>query len=112
MVHGRMVRPLSHGGKVVAIDEKSVAHLPGLLKVVRRADLVGVVCQREEQAIRAAAALKVKWSDWAGLPETKDLYAMIRGLPEYPSGYPRRNPGGVLDRTGDVDADWFACRLG
>ena len=104
MVHGRIVRPPSHGGKVVAVDEKSVAHLPGLLKVVRRADLVGVVCQREEQAIRAAAALKVKWSDWAGLPDMKDLYARIRSLPEYPSGYPQRNPGGVLDRVGDVDA--------
>ena len=104
MVHGRVVRPPSHGAKVVALDEKSVAHMPGLLKVVRRADLVGVVCQREEEAIRAAAALRVKWSDWAGLPDMKDLYPMLRGLAEYPSGYPRRNPGGVLDRAGDVDA--------
>ncbi len=104
MLHGRVVRPPSHGGKVVAIDEKSVARLPGLLKVVRRADLVGVVCQREEQALRAAAALKITWSDWAGLPEMENIYAMLRGLPEYPAGYPQKNPGGVLDRAGDVDA--------
>jgi CO/xanthine dehydrogenase Mo-binding subunit len=103
MVHGRVVRPPSNGGKVLAVDEKSVAHLPGFLKVVRKADLVGVVCQREEQAIRAAAAVRVKWSDWAGLPDMKDLYSMLRGLPEYPSGYPPRYPGGLLDHAGDVD---------
>jgi CO/xanthine dehydrogenase Mo-binding subunit len=103
MVHGRMVRPSSHGGKVIAVDEKSVAHHPGLIKVVRRADLVGVVCRREEQAIRAVADLRVEWSDWAGLPEMKDLYAKLRELPEYPQGYPQRSPGGVLDRAGDVN---------
>jgi nicotinate dehydrogenase subunit B len=104
MVHGRVVRPPSHGARVIAIDEKSVAHLRGLLKIVRKADLVGVVCQREEQAIRAAAALKVTWSEWSGLPDMKDLHSKVRGLPEYPSGYPQKNPGGLLDRAGDVDA--------
>ncbi|HYR83472.1 MAG TPA: molybdopterin cofactor-binding domain-containing protein [Terriglobia bacterium] len=103
MLHGRVVRPPSHGARVLSIDEQSVANIPGLVKVVRVADLVGVVCQREEHAIAAAKALDVKWSDWAELPEMKDLHRTIRGLPEFTSGYPKEAPGGVLAKTGDVE---------
>jgi nicotinate dehydrogenase subunit B len=96
MLHGRVVRPPAHGASVVAIDESSVADLPGLVKVVREHDLVGVVCEREEQAVRAVQALKVTWTEWAGLPDMKDLYATIRQTPEFPSGYadaPERRHG-------------------
>jgi CO/xanthine dehydrogenase Mo-binding subunit len=104
MLHGRVVRPPAHGASVIAIDEASVAHLPGLVKVVRVNDLVGVVCEREEQAIAAAQALKVQWSDWAGLPDMKALHTTIRNLPEFPEGYPKESPGGVLAKGGDVEA--------
>jgi CO/xanthine dehydrogenase Mo-binding subunit len=104
MLHGRVVRPNAHGARVVAIDESSIAHLPGVVKVVRVSDFIGVVCEREEQAIAAAQALKVTWSPWAGLPAMKDLSATIRHLPEYPEGYPKTAPGGVLARKGDTDA--------
>jgi CO/xanthine dehydrogenase Mo-binding subunit len=103
MLHGRVVRPPSHGARVLSIDEQSVAKVPGLVKVVRVADLVGVVCRREEQAIAAAKALDVKWSDWAELPEMKDLHQAIRHLPEFPSGYPKDVPGGVLAKKGDIE---------
>jgi nicotinate dehydrogenase subunit B len=106
MLHGRVVRPPSHGASVVSIDETSVAGMPGLVKIVREHDLVGVVCEREEQAIRVAQALKVTWSEWAGLPEMKDLYATIRQTREFTSGYddaPER-PGGVIANVGDVRA--------
>jgi CO/xanthine dehydrogenase Mo-binding subunit len=104
MLHGRVVRPPAHGASVVSIDESSVVHIPGLVKVVREHDLVGVVCRREEQAIAAAQALKVTWSDWAGLPDMKDLHSALHNLPEYTQGYPKDAPGGVLAKTGDVDA--------
>jgi CO/xanthine dehydrogenase Mo-binding subunit len=104
MLHGRVLRPPAHGASVVAIDEASVAKLPGLMKVVRVKDLVGVVCEREEQAIAAAQALKVQWSDWTGLPDMKALHQAIRNLPEFPSGYPKDAPGGVLAKAGDVEA--------
>jgi len=103
MLHGRVVRPPSHGARVLSINEGSVAKLPGFIKVVRVADLVGVVCQREEQAIAAAKALDITWSDWAELPEMKDLHATIRGLPEFTSGYPKEAPGGLLAQRGDVE---------
>jgi nicotinate dehydrogenase subunit B len=102
MLHGRMVRPPAHGARVMAIDESSVAHLPGFVKVVRQGDLVGVVCTREEQAIRAARALNVRWSAWTGLPEMNDLYALMRTLPEVKDAYPAFAPGGVTSNGGDV----------
>src|SRR5262245_35914457 len=104
MLHGRVVRPPSHGASVIAIDESSVAGMPGLVKVVREHDLVGIICEREEQAIRAAPALKVTWTEWTGLPDMKDLYRIVREAPEFPSGYadwPDR-PGGVIATEGDV----------
>ena len=51
------------GSGLLAVDESSVAGLPGLVKVVVIGDFVGVVCEREEQAIRAARQLKVRWKD-------------------------------------------------
>ncbi len=104
MLHGRVVRPPAHGASVVSIDESSVAHVPGLVKVVRVKDLVGVVCRREEQAIAAAQALKVTWSDWAGLPDMKDLHSTLRNLPEFSQGYPKESPGGLLAKSGDMEA--------
>src|SRR5258706_1415531 len=104
MLHGRVVRPPAHGASVISIDESSVAKIPGLVKVVRVSDLVGVVCRREEQAIAAAQALKVTWSNWAALPDMKDLHSTLRSLPEFTEGYPKESPGGVLAKSGDVEA--------
>ena len=66
MLHGRVVRPPAVGAKVVAIDESSVARLPGV-RVVRIADFVGVVCTDEWAAVRAARELDVRWSESATL---------------------------------------------
>lgn len=104
MLHGRVVRPPSQGANIVAVDESSVAEMAGVVKVVREGNLVGVVCSREEQAVFAVGALQVTWSDWAGLPDQKDLYENLRKIPEYSEGYPKRAPGGLLGKAGDVDA--------
>ena len=103
MLHGRVVRPPAHGASVISIDESSVAHISGLVRVVRVSDLVGVVCRREEQALAAAQALKVTWSNWAALPDMKDLHSTLRNLPEFREGYPKDAPGGVLAKSGDVE---------
>ena len=62
MLHGRAIRPPVAGAKVVAVDEASIAAIPGA-RVVRKDDFVGVVAEREWNAIQAARALKVTWSD-------------------------------------------------
>src|SRR5262249_38327776 len=65
MLHGRAVRPRGQsaygtGAKVVAVDENSIRNIPGA-HVLRRGDFIGVVAEREWDAVQAAAQLKVTW---------------------------------------------------
>ncbi|KMO37966.1 aldehyde dehydrogenase [Methylobacterium variabile] len=100
MVHGRVVRPpypgvdTALGGALLAVDEASVAHIPGLVAVVVEGDFVGVVAEREENAAEAARCLGLTWRPWQGLPDLNRPEAALRDNP----ATPRR----LLDR-GDVD---------
>ena len=89
MRHGRVVRP-PHPGRdggdfighcLVAVDETSVAHLPGHVRVVVQGDFVGVVADREEQAIAAMRALRVRWKDIPPGPDLGDLEHALRANP-------------------------------
>ena len=78
MVHGRVVRPPEIGATVEHVDEMSVQHIPGLIKVVVKNNFVGVVAEKQWQAAQAAKDLKVTWKPGAGLPAQKELYDYIR----------------------------------
>ena len=69
MLHGRVVRPPGINATLVSVDGFT-KRIPGLVKVVVQKDFVGVVAEREEQAIRAAKELKVTWNDPGGVPPT------------------------------------------
>lgn len=90
MVHARNVRPPVAGAKVVAIDESSVRDIPGFIRVVHKGNYVAVVCEREEQAVRAARQLAVKWQKPASppFPSSDDLHAYIRKATPTSSGKP------------------------
>lgn len=97
MLHGRVVRPPHAGAKLVAVTP---AHkISGLVKVVTRGDYVAVVCEREEQAIRAARELRVQWSNPEPMfPASYDaLYAGLRRDPPKVSAVEK-------GATGDVEA--------
>jgi nicotinate dehydrogenase subunit B len=81
MLHARLVRPPSAAAKLVAMDESSVKDIPGLIKVVQRGNFIGVVAEREEQAIQAAKQLKVQWQEIAGYPPMQDLFTTLRSQP-------------------------------
>ena len=81
MLHGRPVRPPQLGAKLVRVDESSVKDISGFVKVVVKGNFVGVVCEREEQAIRAARDLKVTWDGPQTLPPMSELYATLRKIP-------------------------------
>ncbi|MCL4561397.1 MAG: molybdopterin-dependent oxidoreductase, partial [Chloroflexi bacterium] len=81
MLHGRVVRPPSPGARLISLDESSVKDVPGLIKVVRKGSFVGVVAEREEQAVLAAERLKVDWQEAASLPGMDDLYTYLRSQP-------------------------------
>jgi nicotinate dehydrogenase subunit B len=80
MVHARNVKPPVAGAKLISIDESSVRSLPGFVKVVSKGNYVAVVCEREEQAIKAAKQLKVNWEKpaTAPFPSSEDLFKYMR----------------------------------
>jgi nicotinate dehydrogenase subunit B len=61
MVHGRVIRPPVAGATPVSVDESSLKGIPGV-QVVRDKDFIGVVADNEWNAVKAAQALKVEWS--------------------------------------------------
>src|SRR4029077_13366314 len=81
MVHGRVVRPPEIGATVANVDEKSVQHVPGLIKVVVRNNFIGVVAEKQWQAAQAAKDLKVTWKPGPGLPAQQDFYEYMRKQP-------------------------------
>lgn len=115
MLHGRVVRPARPApaattpgalatvpkgtlanASLASVDRASVEKLPGNVRVVSRADFVAVVADREEQAIAAAQALRVEWTDRALLPDQATLYDTIKGL--------KKENVRTIQRDGDVDA--------
>jgi len=80
MVHGRVVRPPRVGATLESLDGQSATRLPGVIRVVRKGTFVGVVAEREEQAVRAAKALNVRWNASPVLPDAADLYTRFKSL--------------------------------
>jgi nicotinate dehydrogenase subunit B len=92
MLHGRVVRPPYAGvdagpfvgTSLIAVDETSVRDIPGMVAVVTLGDFVGVVAEREENAIKAAAQLKVSWKPVPTLPDLGDVETALRANPSTP----------------------------
>ncbi len=81
MLHGRVVRPPSEQAKFISVNEDSVRNVPGLVRIFHRGNYVGVIAEREEQAILAAQLLSVQWDEKPTLPRIADLYKHLRALP-------------------------------
>jgi nicotinate dehydrogenase subunit B len=78
MVHGRMIRPAVAGAVPVKVDEASIKDIPGA-KVVWDKGFLGVVADKEWDAIQAAQNLKVEWSQVEPpFPDQASLYDHIR----------------------------------
>jgi CO/xanthine dehydrogenase Mo-binding subunit len=56
MLHGRMIRPPVAGAVPVAVDDGSVNDIPGI-RVVRDKGFIGIVAEREWDAVQAAERL-------------------------------------------------------
>jgi nicotinate dehydrogenase subunit B len=83
MLHGRVVRPPRYGAKLENLDETAAKAIPGVVAVVRDGSFVGVVAEREEQAIKARAALSAaaRWSGGTDLPDMDKTYEHLLSLP-------------------------------
>ena len=81
MAHGRVIRPAVAGAVPVKVDESSIREIPGV-KIVWQKDFLGLIAEREWDAIKAADKLKVEWSKASpGFPETAAIYDHIRKAP-------------------------------
>ncbi len=97
MLHGRVVRPRGQraygaGAKVLSVDETSIRDVPGA-RIVRRGDFLGVIAEREWDAVRAARQLKVTWAPTSALPGNDALYERMRSA---------STPEEVVLQRGDV----------
>ncbi|MFL5290149.1 MAG: molybdopterin cofactor-binding domain-containing protein [Myxococcales bacterium] len=84
MVFGRVVRPPSPRARLLALDDKAVRSLPGVVVVVRDGSVLAVAAEREEQAIAAAKALRklAKWQETPTLPPTgRALFEHLKKQP-------------------------------
>ncbi len=103
MLHGRVVRPPYAGvdagpfvgTSLITVDESSVRDIPGLVAVVRIGDFVGVVAEREENAVKAAERLAITWKPVPQLPDLEHLEQALRANPV--------TPRTLIDK-GDVEA--------
>ena len=101
MVHGRMIRPAVAGSVPVKVDEASVKDIPGA-KVVWDKGFLGVVADKEWDAIQAADKLEVEWSQaQPPFPEQASLYDHIR------KAEPRKRQ--VEKENGNVDEAFKAA---
>jgi len=83
MLHARVLRPPSLGAHLEALDESLAARLPGVVRIVRRGDFVGVCCEREYQAVRALAALRAasRWIEDEGFQLDQNWTRSLPSLP-------------------------------
>lgn len=78
MLHGRVVRPPALGAKLESVDEASIKDIPGIVKVVREGNFLGIVAEKEWSAVRAAREIKATWSKSETLPDQKKLWEHVR----------------------------------
>ena len=98
MLHARVVRPPGPGMQLAQINGDEVEAMPGVVGIVRNGSFLGVVCEHEEQAIRAARRLArtSKWTGGGKLPgadprylletRTEDEVVREQGTPPVDSG--------------------------
>ena len=76
MLHGRVVRPPTMDSTLLSLDEKPVA---GLASVIVQGNFIGVVAEKEWQAIKAQGLLKPKWKINPLPPQSQMFNAMATG---------------------------------
>ena len=84
MLHGRVLRPPSRGAVLLlGRRHRGARQVPGVVAVVRDGSFLGVVAEREENALRALAALRAGsvWQEQDSLPDERELREFLVGAP-------------------------------
>jgi nicotinate dehydrogenase subunit B len=102
MLHGRVLRPPTPRMHLTAVDCAAAEGLPGVAKVWRSGDFVGVCCEREYQAVKALEALRARarWTEDEGPPagrDWRDWLVTLRSIDsQSEAGEPRALPDGAI----------------
>jgi len=80
MVHARVVRPPNHQARLIDVDEAPVRAMTGVIEVILDGSFLAVAALREEQAVAAAARLKVlaNWDESARLDTSVDIFEQLK----------------------------------
>ena len=77
MVYGSILRPTKIGAKFKSADTSRAESMPGVIKVVKEDDFVGVVAESQHEAETAKLTIRAEWEterDWS----TEDIEAYIK----------------------------------
>jgi nicotinate dehydrogenase subunit B len=83
MLHGRVVRPSRYAATLTSFDQSRVAAMPGVVAIVRDGNFLGLVAEREEQAIAAREVLiaSARWTGGRELPDPASVHEHLLSLP-------------------------------
>jgi nicotinate dehydrogenase subunit B len=82
MLHGRVMRPPSYGARLDSLDTSAVERLPGVVKIWRSGDFVGVCCEREYEAVKALEAIRAgaRWIESEVSADTRSWRELLPTL--------------------------------
>ena len=87
MVHARVVRPPGYTSQLISLDDTGLkSEVSGIIKTVRKGSFVGVITEREYQAVKAEQYLKDHsiWTAPIPFPKSENLYAHIKLIASSP----------------------------
>lgn len=112
MLHGAVVRSSSIGAKFVDADTSEAEKMPGVVKIVKEDDFVGVIANSRMEAENAKNAIEVTWEtekNW----QSEDIEAMIKVGQGDPVVIQKEgSPDGLLEEEQGVITAEFKSPIG
>jgi nicotinate dehydrogenase subunit B len=83
LLYGYVVRPPAYTARLLSLDTAPIERMPGVVKVVRNGSFLGVVAQRQAQALAASQAMSsaAKWDVPKALPTTAGVESWLLKAP-------------------------------
>lgn len=82
MLHARILRPPAHGARLKSVDASAAEAMPGV-RVVREGDLLAVLHERPDLAVRAMAGIKAVFDRPASALDEKTIFEhLLKTAPE------------------------------
>jgi CO/xanthine dehydrogenase Mo-binding subunit len=96
LLHGRVLRPPSPGARLQSVDDAGAREVHSVVAVVRDGGFVGLIAEREEDAVAALERLRAGcvWQESPSLPDEGNLAEWLRSRPSETS---------VVEERGEMD---------